>query len=71
VCFDLAELETGLPFKFNRDAGARLGVMPRTGTNADVRWFEIDPTYLIMRVLHAVGFIKLKKVATNTVPDAR
>lgn len=46
VCFDLAEIETGLPFKFNRDAGARLGVMPRNGTNADVRWFEIDPCYV-------------------------
>ncbi len=46
VCFDLAELDTGLPFKFNRDAGARLGVMPRTGTNADVRWFEIDPCFV-------------------------
>ena len=35
-----------MPFKFNRDAGARLGVMPRNGTNADVRWFEIDPCYV-------------------------
>jgi carotenoid cleavage dioxygenase len=51
VCFDLAELDTGLPFKFNRDAGARLGVMPRNGTNADVRWFEIDPCY----VFHGVN----------------
>jgi len=46
VCFDLGALETGLPFRFNRDAGARLGVMPRNGTNADVRWFEIDPCYV-------------------------
>lgn len=46
VCFDLGALETGMPFKFNRDAGARLGVMPRTGTNADVRWFDIDPCYV-------------------------
>ncbi|MET0910588.1 MAG: carotenoid oxygenase family protein, partial [Ilumatobacteraceae bacterium] len=46
VCFDLGALETGMPFLFNRDAGARLGVMPRHGTNADVRWFEIDPCYV-------------------------
>ena len=46
VCFDLSALHTGLPFKFNRDAGARLGVMPRNGTNADVRWFEIEPCYV-------------------------
>ena len=46
VCFDLDALATGMPFRFNRGAGARLGVMPRTGTNADVRWFEIDPCYV-------------------------
>ncbi len=34
------------PFFFDRDAGARLGVMPRTGTNDDVTWFEIDPCYV-------------------------
>jgi carotenoid cleavage dioxygenase len=46
VCFDLDALATGLPFRFDRSAGARLGVMPRHGTNADVRWFEIDPCYV-------------------------
>ncbi len=46
LCFDLDALSTGLPFRFNRSAGARLGVMPRHGTNADVRWFEIDPCYV-------------------------
>jgi carotenoid cleavage dioxygenase len=35
-----------MPFKFKREAGARLGVMPRNGTNADVRWFEIEPCYV-------------------------
>ena len=51
VLFDLSVLHTGFPFKFHADAGARLGVMPRTGTNADVRWFEIEPCY----VFHAVN----------------
>lgn len=46
VCFNLGALSSGFPFQFNRDAGARLGVMPRNGTNADVRWFEIDPCYV-------------------------
>ena len=46
VCFNLGALETGMPFQFDRDAGARLGVMPRNGTNADVRWFDIDPCYV-------------------------
>lgn len=26
--------------------GARIGVVPRTGGDADVRWFEIDPCYV-------------------------
>ncbi len=30
-------------FRFDRDAGARVGVMPRTGTNADVTWYEVEP----------------------------
>ncbi|MGB8857806.1 MAG: carotenoid oxygenase family protein [Ilumatobacteraceae bacterium] len=51
VCFNLGALEGGFPFQFNRDAGARLGVMPRNGTNADVRWFEIEPCY----VFHGVN----------------
>ncbi len=51
VCFSLGALESGFPFQFNRDAGARLGVMPRNGTNADVRWFEIEPCY----VFHGVN----------------
>ncbi len=46
VVFNLGQLETGFPFGFQRDAGARLGVMPRDGTNADVRWFEIDPCFV-------------------------
>ena len=46
LVFDLGELASGIPFRFNRDAGARLGVMPRHGTNADVTWIEIDPCYV-------------------------
>ncbi|MFN5650330.1 MAG: carotenoid oxygenase family protein [Actinomycetes bacterium] len=46
VCFDLGQLSTGFPFRFDRGAGARLGVMPRNGTNADVQWLEIDPCYV-------------------------
>lgn len=29
--------------------------------NFGVRWFEIDPTYQIMRLLHVLGIIKLKQ----------
>ena len=46
LVLNLSLLETGVPFGFDPSAGARLGVMPRNGTNADVRWFEIDPCYV-------------------------
>ena len=34
----------GLPYRWDPDHGARLGVMARTG--GDVQWFEIDPCYV-------------------------
>ncbi|MEL7157178.1 MAG: carotenoid oxygenase family protein [Actinomycetota bacterium] len=47
VVFDLdLALAGGMPFVFRPDNGARLGVMPRTGGNGDVRWFEVDPCYV-------------------------
>jgi len=39
-------VETGSPFGFKPEFGARLGVMPREGSNSDVRWFDIDPCYV-------------------------
>jgi carotenoid cleavage dioxygenase len=38
--------ETGLPIVWDEDYGARLGVMPRNGTDADVTWYEINPCYV-------------------------
>ena len=55
VVFDLDALATGMPFKFKKEAGARLGVMPRNGTNADVRWFEIEPCYVFHPVNAQIG----------------
>lgn len=47
ITFDLGRLSDGKePLAFDPDAGARLGVMPRNGTNADVRWFDIAPCYV-------------------------
>ncbi len=37
---------TGLPILWDESYGARLGVMPREGGNADVVWYEIDPCYV-------------------------
>ena len=47
VVFDLERAMAGdLPFGWSDTYGARLGVMPRNGTNADVRWYDIDPCYV-------------------------
>ena len=38
-------VKTGSPFGFKPEFGARLGIMPRNGSNSYVRWFEIDPCF--------------------------
>lgn len=43
-------IASGMPYQFDAKAGARLGVMPRTGGNQDVRWFPIDPCYVFHTV---------------------
>lgn len=35
-----------LPYSWNPKYPARVGVMPRDGGNADVRWFDVDPCYV-------------------------
>ena len=42
----------GLPFRWDDDAACRFGVMPRKGTNADVRWFDI-PSCFIFHVMNS------------------
>ncbi|MEM9621480.1 MAG: carotenoid oxygenase family protein [Pseudomonadota bacterium] len=37
---------TGLPIQWSDEYGARLGVMPRNGSNKDVVWYDIDPCYV-------------------------
>jgi carotenoid cleavage dioxygenase len=36
----------GLPYAWNPNYPARIGVMPREGGNGDVRWFDIEPCYV-------------------------
>ena len=50
LALDLELLATGIPFRFKRESGARLGVMPRNGPSRDVRWFEIEPCYVFHQV---------------------
>lgn len=35
-----------MPYAWNTDYPARIGVMPREGGNKDVRWFDIEPCYV-------------------------
>ncbi|WP_083088340.1 carotenoid oxygenase family protein [Mycobacterium noviomagense] len=34
------------PYAWNPKYQARIGVMPREGSNADIRWFDIEPCYV-------------------------
>jgi carotenoid cleavage dioxygenase len=40
-----------LPYRWDPDYGARLGVLPLAGQDADVQWFDIEPCY----VFHAIN----------------
>ncbi len=44
---------------FDHTLPARFGILPRHGTNADVRWFETDPCY----VLHTINAFESKNAA--------
>jgi carotenoid cleavage dioxygenase len=48
VLFDLELATAGrpVPYRWWPDAGARVGVMPRRGGSADIRWIGIDPVYV-------------------------
>ena len=50
LALDLDLLASGIPFRFKRENQARLGVMPRTGSAKDIRWFEINPCYVFHQV---------------------
>lgn len=46
VVFDRAlARQKGLPYHWSDDYPPRVGVMPRAGTSADVRWFPVAPGY--------------------------
>lgn len=48
VVFDLDMVaeERRIPFRWQDDAPARLGIMPRRGVSADVIWIDIPPCYV-------------------------
>ena len=47
VTFDLQKaLKGDIPIGWDESYGARIGILPRFGTNADIRWFEVNPCYV-------------------------
>jgi carotenoid cleavage dioxygenase len=47
VVFNLDRAMAGaMPFAFEPDNGARLGVMPRDGDADSIRWIEVEPCYV-------------------------
>ncbi len=47
ACFNLELAMSGdMPIRWDDNYPARLGVMPRNGTDADVTWFDINPCYV-------------------------
>jgi len=44
--FRAENLVTESPIRWEPELGTRLGVMPRDGSSADVRWYETDPSYV-------------------------
>lgn len=44
LVFDLGMADSGVPYRWDDDYGARLGVMGRA--DGRVRWFEVDPCYV-------------------------
>jgi carotenoid cleavage dioxygenase len=47
LVFDLELAMAGsMPYRWSDEYGARVGVMPRGGTGADVRWLEVAPCYV-------------------------
>lgn len=43
---ELAAAGSRFPYAWRRDRPSRLGLLPREGGDADVRWFEVDPCYV-------------------------
>ena len=47
VVFDLDNAaKGGSPIGWDDNYGARVGILPRMGTNADIRWFDVNPCYV-------------------------
>jgi carotenoid cleavage dioxygenase len=81
VVFDLelAMTGVGLPYRWDDDYPARVGLLPRDGEAGNVRWFDIDPCYVFHPlnafddgdrvVIELCRFERMFDAATVTGPD--
>lgn len=47
IVFDMATaMQGGMPYRWSDDYPARLGVMPRSGSAGDLKWFDIPSCYV-------------------------
>lgn len=48
VVFDWTAARAGdtFPFRWKKDAGARIGLLPRGGKGSDVKWFPLPPCFI-------------------------
>jgi carotenoid cleavage dioxygenase len=53
---DLVAQGFSFPFRWDPSYASRVGVMPREGTDADVRWFDVEPCY-VFHVLNAYDVV--------------
>jgi carotenoid cleavage dioxygenase len=54
--FDIKNIGTREPFRWMPEKGARLGVMPRNGSDKDIKWFEIPVCWVFHNMnMHEEG----------------
>jgi carotenoid cleavage dioxygenase-like enzyme len=72
LVFKIEEAMAGnMPYVWEDSYGARLGIMPRNGGNADVKWVEIEPCYVVhtLNAFEQDGKIMLDAVRYSEFPD--
>jgi carotenoid cleavage dioxygenase len=68
VIFDLdLAMKGGMPYRWDDDYGARVGVMPRSVAGASVQWFDVEPCY----VFHPMNSFDADDGRTIVVDTAR
>lgn len=69
--FDVEAMMRGEPgIRWEPQRGMRIGILPRRGGNADVRWFEVDPCYVVhfFNAFEHDGVIEIHAPAFDRMP---